>query len=147
MDNIILRVLDSWQFEDKVSNVWQRRIQIQHPAPDLVTVVTGVRHCGKSTLLHQLASNWSIPMDRCHIINFEDPRLVDRLNISLLDDTQEVDFVIELDRGLQPIQVSWDGPKERHEKALDEFYREFKHSLDPIFVSAENFADGRWMQF
>jgi predicted AAA+ superfamily ATPase len=61
--------------------------------------------------------------------------------------TQEVDFVVESDRGLVPIQVSWDGPKMRHDKALDEFYQEFRHALDPVYVSADNFADGTWLSF
>lgn len=46
----------------------------------------------------------------------------------------EVDFVIETPRGIQPIQVSWHGPKERHAKALDEFKKEFPKSLEPLYV-------------
>jgi predicted AAA+ superfamily ATPase len=52
---------------------------------------------------------------------------------------KEVDFVIETSEGLQPIQVSWDGIKDRHEEALEEFYREFKTTLNPVYITQDSF--------
>jgi uncharacterized protein len=53
--------------------------------PEVVTVIQGVRRCGKSTLLRQLVTAKSIPESSAVFINFEDPRLVNDLDDSLLD--------------------------------------------------------------
>ena len=50
----------------------------------------------------------------------------------------EVDFVVE-DRGkLTPIQVSWDGPKARHQEALKEFRKEFPNAAAEIYIDRAN---------
>lgn len=54
-------------------------------SPKVVTVIQGVRRCGKSTLLHQLMKANKITKDQAIFINFEDPRLVNDLDSSLLD--------------------------------------------------------------
>ena len=46
----------------------------------------------------------------------------------------EVDFVIHNADGIRPIQVSWDGVKERHLAGLDEFYREFPMALEAELI-------------
>ena len=53
----------------------------------------------------------------------------------------EVDFVVLENGEPRPIQVSWDGPKERHRKALDEFYAAHPRSGEATFVTAETFED------
>lgn len=50
-------------------------------------------------------------------------------------DKGEVDFVTREGAEIQPYQVSWDGVKERHEKALDNFYQHFPQANDPIYVT------------
>lgn len=52
---------------------------------DLVTVIQGVRRSGKSTLCAQIMTHNNLPSEKCHFINFEDPRLSDNLNSKLLD--------------------------------------------------------------
>ena len=41
-----------------------------------------------------------------------------------------------------PVQVSWSGPRERHLKALDDFYEEHPRSSGAVFVTAESYASG-----
>ncbi|MBL7661203.1 ATP-binding protein [bacterium] len=57
-----------------------------HLAPDLVTVIQGIRRSGKSTLLVQLMTSMHLAPEHCFFINFEDPRLSNDLNSTLLDD-------------------------------------------------------------
>lgn len=52
---------------------------------EIITVVQGVRRCGKSTLLHQLMTANGIPQDNAVFINFEDPRLINYLDHQLLE--------------------------------------------------------------
>lgn len=52
---------------------------------DLVLVIQGVRRCGKSTLLRQIAERENVGSQSI-FINFEDPRLSDRLDFNLLDE-------------------------------------------------------------
>jgi uncharacterized protein len=52
---------------------------------DLALVIQGVRRCGKSTLLRQIAAREDVA-GRAIFVNFEDPRLSDRLDYRLLDD-------------------------------------------------------------
>lgn len=54
---------------------------------------------------------------------------------------REVDFVVETPEGVQPYQVSWDGIKERHEEALEEFYRAFPHAREPVYVTKETYGE------
>jgi predicted AAA+ superfamily ATPase len=54
-------------------------------SPEVVTVIQGVRRCGKSTLLNQLMTSHQLSEDQAIFINFEDPRLVNDLGPTLLD--------------------------------------------------------------
>ncbi len=51
----------------------------------LALVVQGVRRCGKSTLLTQLVRRYRLNPKHCAFLNFEDPRLGQRLDHGLLD--------------------------------------------------------------
>lgn len=53
--------------------------------PDLVLVIQGVRRCGKSTLLGQIMQRLDLDFNDCTFVNFEDPRLSDHLDYTLLD--------------------------------------------------------------
>lgn len=53
--------------------------------PQVVTVIQGVRRCGKSTLLRQLMAANHISEEQAVFINFEDPRLANDLGPALLD--------------------------------------------------------------
>lgn len=53
----------------------------------------------------------------------------------------EVDFVVLIDSKPLPVQVTWDEPLDRHEKALDDFFETFPNALEPLYVTAANFAD------
>lgn len=53
-------------------------------------------------------------------------------------DNGEVDFVIKSGQSVTPIQVSWDGSRPRHQKALDEFYARHPHAGEPIHIDANN---------
>lgn len=53
----------------------------------------------------------------------------------------EVDFVILEGAAPRPIQVSWDGVKERHRKAVREFMGKFAGAKEPLFISKDNFTD------
>ena len=50
----------------------------------------------------------------------------------------EVDFVVEDSDGIKAYQVSWDGMKDRHFKALTEFKEEFPQDIRAISVTREN---------
>lgn len=54
----------------------------------------------------------------------------------------EIDFVVLQEGDPVPVQVSWDGPTERHHKALDEFYETHPRGREAVFVTAESFAQG-----
>ncbi len=56
----------------------------------------------------------------------------------------EVDFVVETNEGILPIQVTWHEPQLRHEQALEEFYGQFPNAMEPVFVTAENFKHSPW---
>lgn len=54
----------------------------------------------------------------------------------------EVDFVVTTERGVVPIQVSWEAPSIRHERALDEFYETFPHAEEALRIGPAEFEDG-----
>lgn len=54
-------------------------------------------------------------------------------------DGGEVDFVVERAGRPTPIQVTWDEPQERHQRALDAFYARFPRADEAVFVSADDF--------
>ncbi len=84
MDNL-REILDSWKIKPQ-KDYWHRDLNIPLPTPDLVTIIQGVRRCGKSTYMYHLPELWSLSWDTCTFINFEDPRLVSQLTDSLLDE-------------------------------------------------------------
>jgi predicted AAA+ superfamily ATPase len=59
-------------------------------SPNVVTVIQGVRRCGKTTLLHQIMMAKGIADEDAVFINFEDPRLVGQLDASLLDRIHDI---------------------------------------------------------
>jgi predicted AAA+ superfamily ATPase len=60
--------------------------------------------------------------------------------VSYWRDRGEVDFVVQ-DRGrIIPVQVSWEGPTDRHHRAMADFYERFPQAEETVFVTAENFA-------
>lgn len=86
-DAALQQILDDW-------SDWSRRPADSIPralaeqcviTPEVVAVIQGVRRCGKSTLLRQLMRANRIAEDRAVFINFEDPRLINDLDASLLD--------------------------------------------------------------
>lgn len=56
-------------------------------------------------------------------------------------DRGEVDFVILKGNAPQAIQVSWDGIRDRHRRAVDEFMEKFPAALEPRFITKDNFAE------
>ena len=52
----------------------------------------------------------------------------------------EVDFVVREGQEIQPIQVTWDDLKPRHEKALGSFYEAFPQAKEAITITAESFG-------
>ncbi len=51
----------------------------------------------------------------------------------------EVDFVVQDGGRLIPIQVSWDEPGERHQRALEDFYQRFPRADEAVLITAESF--------
>ena len=91
---------------------------------DLIKVVTGVRRCGKSTILDQFAAELrteGIPSERIVSLNLEDPAHRDLLN----DPYQLYDHVVA--------QLATEG---RHYVILDEVQRvrDFQVAADGLFV-------------
>lgn len=84
MNKLVESLLETWSFVS-APQAWPRVTSIPQPTNDLVTLITGVRRCGKSTLLSQLADTWRVPQERRHVINFEDPRVIGHLNTDLLE--------------------------------------------------------------
>jgi predicted AAA+ superfamily ATPase len=57
-------------------------------------------------------------------------------------DRGEVNFVVLRKGDPVPVQVSWDGPTERHHKALDAFYEAHPRSAEAVFVTAASYERG-----
>jgi len=53
----------------------------------------------------------------------------------------EVDFVVNTASGVIPVQVTFKKPQERHETALREFYEQFPHAAEAIYVTPETFEE------
>jgi predicted AAA+ superfamily ATPase len=54
----------------------------------------------------------------------------------------EVDFVVTTDRGITPIQVSWERSADRHHRALEEFYETFPQAREALLVGPVEFEAG-----
>ena len=88
----IEKVLFDWNFwEKKPPDSIPRSIleSIELPTSDLITAIQGVRRCGKSTLINQIIEHFKLNPKDCFIVNFEDPRLVEHLDNTLLDSIVE----------------------------------------------------------
>ena len=86
------KITTHWSYWDKPFPSYITR-DVALPAkldPQLALVIQGVRRCGKTTLLLQILKHYQLDPAQCLFINFEDPRLIDALNIALLDEL--VDF-------------------------------------------------------
>lgn len=87
-EDFILSVLRDWSYWDQSPPQTVPRAALARVSdwpPDLIWVVQGVRRGGKSTLLTQLASQLELDAKRCFFVNFEDPRLSQGLDHTLLD--------------------------------------------------------------
>ncbi len=49
-----------------------------------------------------------------------------------------MDFVVETENGIQPIQITLSETKQRHKKAIEELLKEHPHSLEPLYISQSN---------
>lgn len=85
-DEALLTILKEWSFwETKAPVSFKRALPLPTSlVADLVLVIQGVRRCGKSTLLAQLPAYYHLPPSACYYCNFEDPRLLEDLNHTLL---------------------------------------------------------------
>jgi predicted AAA+ superfamily ATPase len=54
----------------------------------------------------------------------------------------EVDFVVTTERGITPIQVSWEPPTDRHHRALEEFYEAFPQAQEALVIGPVEFEAG-----
>lgn len=86
-DETLQQILDDWLQWSRQSDNLVPRALAEHCVltPQVVTVIQGVRRCGKSTLLRPLMAANGIAEEQVVLINFEDPRLVGNLDADLLD--------------------------------------------------------------
>jgi len=85
-DQSLIEILSEWSFWEKPPTMGLIR-QIALPQtlyPDLALIIQGVRRGSKSTLLSQLPQHYNLSLTQCCYCNFEDPRLLNDLNHSLL---------------------------------------------------------------
>jgi hypothetical protein len=50
--------------------------------------------------------------------------------------------VVEHEGAAIPVQVTWTGPSERHQRAVDEFHEEQPHSGEAVWVTPETYGAG-----
>lgn len=81
----VLKDWSYWQAQPNLGIPRDALLKPLHLDPDLVLVVQGVRRCGKSTLLAQIMDRLKLNPQECTFVNFEDPRLSDHLDHTLLD--------------------------------------------------------------
>lgn len=82
----ILAILTDWSFWDSPPRSGLvRKLELPPQLyPDLALIIQGVRRGGKSTLLSQLPERYHLSLEKCYYCNFEDPRLMNDLNHTLL---------------------------------------------------------------
>lgn len=85
-DQELKEILSEWSFWDKppAPSVIRKLALPLHLHQDLALIIQGVRRGGKSTLLRQLPEHYNLPLAQCYFCNFEDPRLLDQLDHTLL---------------------------------------------------------------
>jgi len=83
----LFKILESWSFwrGSPPRSVPRNAAATCVLYPDVVNVISGVRRCGKSTLLQQLLAPNDIRIDKAVFVNFEDPRLAQYLDHPLLE--------------------------------------------------------------
>jgi predicted AAA+ superfamily ATPase len=96
--NLLLEVAADWSHWAKAPpTTVARTVDLPRELrPDLALAIQGVRRCGKSTLLSQLMQRYKLDRRRCMFVNFEDPRLLERLDHKTL---QALVDVFEKERG------------------------------------------------
>lgn len=84
--NLLMEVAADWSHWGKAPPATvARAVALPHELrPDLALVIQGVRRCGKSTLLAQLIRRYKLRRRNCMFVNFEDPRLLPRLDHTTL---------------------------------------------------------------
>jgi predicted AAA+ superfamily ATPase len=82
----LLEILGEWSFWDQKPppGLMRQIVLPQQLHTDLALIIQGVRRSGKSTLLSQLPKHYKIPQVQCYYCNFEDPRLMNDLDHTLL---------------------------------------------------------------
>lgn len=85
-DQALTNILAEWSFWESppVPGVQRELVLPDRLHSDLALVIQGVRRCGKSTLLSQLPQTYNLPLPQCFFCNFEDPRLLNDLDHTLL---------------------------------------------------------------
>jgi hypothetical protein len=83
----LLAISGYWSYWGRESPASVRRDVDLPPrlSDSLALVVQGVRRCGKSTLLGPMVERYRLDRRHCAFLNFEDPRLGQDLDHSLLD--------------------------------------------------------------
>jgi hypothetical protein len=61
--------------------------------------------------------------------------------VSYWRDAGEVDFVVRVNGGIVPVQVTWDAPLDRHHRALESFYERHPQAEEAVFVTAARFEE------
>lgn len=92
-DQAIIEILGDWSFWDTPPPLTSLSRQADLPKSlqdDLAFIIQGVRRCGKSTLLSQLPKHYNLPLAQCYYCNFEDPRLMNDLNHTLLTRIKDI---------------------------------------------------------
>lgn len=85
-DQSLINIIAEWSFweEPPVPGVQRKLVLPDRLHSDLALIIQGVRRGGKSTLLSQLPQFYKLPLPQCFFCNFEDPRLLNDLNYTLL---------------------------------------------------------------
>src|SRR5437870_3874931 len=85
-DQALKEILTEWSFWDSSppTGITRRLDLPQRLHNDLALIIQGVRRGGKSTLLMQLPKHYKLPLKQCYYCNFEDPRLLNELDHTLL---------------------------------------------------------------
>ncbi|MFA6036731.1 MAG: ATP-binding protein [Legionellales bacterium] len=85
----LLEILNDWSFWDgkKPEAFVPRTLRLpKQLVHDIALIIQGVRRGGKSTLMTQLPAHYHLNLEHCYFCNFEDPRLLNQLDHTLLSD-------------------------------------------------------------
>lgn len=85
-EQTLINILGDWSFWNAPppSSLTRQLALPKKLHADLALVIQGVRRGGKSTLLSQLPQHYGLELSNCYYCNFEDPRLMDDLDHTLL---------------------------------------------------------------